>query len=93
MADGYARASGGVGVAMATSARAATNMVTELRPRCSILAPVVCITGQVVSKFVGFGRISGDRHHGITMPITKHNVAYARAEELLRTVPEAFFDC
>ena len=63
MADGYARASGRVGVAIATSGPGATNMVTGIATAMMDSSPIVCITGQVGSKLIGIGRVSGNRHH------------------------------
>jgi acetolactate synthase-1/2/3 large subunit len=90
MADGYARASGGVGVAMATSGPGATNMVTGIATAMLDSSPVVCITGQVSSKVLGSDAFQEIDITGITMPITKHNVIVTRAEDIARTVREAF---
>jgi acetolactate synthase-1/2/3 large subunit len=90
MADGYARASGGVGVAMATSGPGATNMVTGIATAMLDSSPVVCITGQVSSKLLGSDAFQEVDITGITMPITKHNVVVSRAEDVARTLREAF---
>jgi acetolactate synthase I/II/III large subunit len=90
MADGYARASGGVGVAMATSGPGATNMVTGIATAMLDSSPVVCITGQVSSKLLGSDAFQEVDITGVTMPITKHNVVVSKAEEVARTVREAF---
>jgi acetolactate synthase I/II/III large subunit len=90
MADGYARASGRVGVAMATSGPGATNMVTGIATAMLDSSPVVCITGQVSSKLLGSDAFQEIDITGITMPITKHNVVVSRAEDIARTVREAF---
>jgi len=90
MADGYARASGGVGVAMATSGPGATNMVTGIATAMLDSSPVVCITGQVGSKLLGSDAFQEVDITGITMPITKHNVVVSRAEDVAHTVREAF---
>jgi len=90
MADGYARASGGVGVAMATSGPGATNMVTGIATAMLDSSPVVCITGQVSSKLLGSDAFQEIDITGITMPITKHNVVVSRADDIARTVREAF---
>ena len=90
MADGYARASGGVGVAMATSGPGATNMVTGIATAMLDSSPVVCITGQVSSKLLGSDAFQEVDITGITMPITKYNVVVSRAEDIARTVREAF---
>ena len=90
MADGYARASGGIGVAMATSGPGATNMVTGIATAMLDSSPVVCITGQVGSKVLGSDAFQEVDITGITMPITKHNVVVTRAEDVARTIREAF---
>jgi len=90
MADGYARATGGIGVAMATSGPGATNMVTGIATAMLDSSPVVCITGQVSSKLLGSDAFQEIDITGITMPITKHNVVVSRAEDIARTVREAF---
>jgi acetolactate synthase-1/2/3 large subunit len=90
MADGYARASSGIGVAMATSGPGATNMVTGIATAMLDSSPVVCITGQVSSKLLGSDAFQEIDITGITMPITKHNVVVSRAEDIARTVREAF---
>jgi acetolactate synthase I/II/III large subunit len=90
MADGYARASGEVGVAMATSGPGATNMVTGIATAMLDSSPVVCITGQVSSKLLGSDAFQEVDITGITMPITKHNVVVSRVEDVARTLREAF---
>ena len=90
MADGYARASGGVGVAMATSGPGATNMVTGIATAMLDSSPVVCITGNVSSKLLGSDAFQEVDITGITMPITRHNVVVTRAEDIARTLREAF---
>src|SRR6267378_8219618 len=90
MADGYARASGEVGVAMATSGPGATNMVTGIATAMLDSSPLVCITGQVGSKLLGSDAFQEIDITGITMPITKHNVIVTRVEDIARTVREAF---
>jgi acetolactate synthase I/II/III large subunit len=90
MADGYARASGGVGVAMATSGPGATNMVTGIATAMLDSSPVVCITGQVGSKLLGSDAFQEVDITGITMPITKHNVVISKVDEIARTLREAF---
>jgi len=90
MADGYARASGGVGVAMATSGPGATNMVTGIATAMMDSSPVVCITGQVSSKVLGSDAFQEIDITGITMPITKHNVVVTHAGDIARTLREAF---
>jgi acetolactate synthase I/II/III large subunit len=90
MADGYARASGGIGVAMATSGPGATNMVTGIATAMMDSSPVVCITGQVSSKVLGSDAFQETDITGITMPITKHNVVVMHAGDIARTLREAF---
>jgi acetolactate synthase I/II/III large subunit len=90
MADGYARASGGVGVAMATSGPGATNMVTGIATAMLDSSPIVCITGQVSSKVLGSDAFQEIDITGITMPITKYNVVVTRAEDIARALREAF---
>jgi acetolactate synthase-1/2/3 large subunit len=91
MADGYARASGEVGVAVATSGPGATNMVTGIATAMMDSSPVVCITGQVGSKLIGSDAFQETDITGVTLPITKHNYMVTRADELARTVREAFY--
>ena len=91
MADGYARASGGVGVAIATSGPGATNMVTGIATAMMDSSPIVCITGQVGSKLIGYDAFQETDITGVTLPITKHNYLVTRADELARTVREAFY--
>ncbi len=90
MADGYARATGGVGVAMATSGPGATNMVTGIATAMLDSSPVVCITGQVSSRVLGSDAFQEVDITGITMPITKYNVVVSRAEDVAHTLREAF---
>src|SRR5687767_4215224 len=90
MADGYARASGKVGVAIATSGPGATNMVTGIATAMMDSVPIVCITGQVGSKLIGSDAFQETDITGITLPITKHNYLVARASDVARTIREAF---
>ena len=90
MADGYARASGKVGVAVATSGPGATNMVTGIATAMMDSSPIVCITGQVGSKLIGSDAFQETDITGVTIPITKHNFLITRAEDVARTVREAF---
>jgi acetolactate synthase-1/2/3 large subunit len=90
MADGYARASGGVGVAIATSGPGATNMVTGIATAMMDSSPIVCITGQVGSRLIGSDAFQEIDITGITLPITKHNYLVTRAEDVARAVREAF---
>jgi acetolactate synthase-1/2/3 large subunit len=91
MADGYARASGTVGVAVATSGPGATNMVTGIATAMMDSVPIVCITGQVGSKLIGSDAFQETDITGITLPITKHNYLVTRADEVARVVREAFY--
>ena len=90
MADGYARASGKVGVAVATSGPGATNMVTGIATAMLDSVPIVCITGQVGSKLIGSDAFQETDITGITLPITKHNYLVTRAEDVAGAVREAF---
>ena len=91
MADGYARASGEVGVAVATSGPGATNMVTGIATAMLDSIPIVCITGQVGSKLIGSDAFQETDITGVTLPITKHNYLVTHAIEVARTVREAFY--
>ncbi len=90
MADGYARASGRVGVCMATSGPGATNLVTGIATAMLDSIPMVAITGQVSSKVLGSDAFQEVDITGITLPITKHNFLVTRAEEIAPTVRLAF---
>ncbi|MDP7470907.1 MAG: thiamine pyrophosphate-binding protein, partial [Vicinamibacterales bacterium] len=91
MADGYARAGGGVGVAVATSGPGATNMVTGIATAMLDSSPIVCITGQVGSKLIGSDAFQETDITGVTLPITKHNYLVSRAQDVARAVKEAFY--
>jgi acetolactate synthase I/II/III large subunit len=91
MADGYARAGGGVGVAMATSGPGATNMVTGIATAMMDSSPIVCITGQVASYYIGFDAFQETDITGITLPITKHNYLVTDVRDIAHTVREAFY--
>ncbi|MGH2523201.1 MAG: thiamine pyrophosphate-binding protein, partial [Anaerolineales bacterium] len=91
MADGYARASGKVGVAMATSGPGATNMVTGIATAMMDSSPIVCITGQVGSKLIGSDAFQETDVTGVTLPITKHNYLVTCVEDIARTFREAFY--
>ena len=84
MADGYARATGRVGVAIATSGPGATNMVTGIATAMIDSSPIVCITGQVGSRLIGTDAFQEIDITGITLPVTKHNYLVTRAR---RTSP------
>ena len=90
-ADGYARASGKVGAVMATSGPGATNTVTGLATAMLDSSPIVCITGQVGSSVLGSDAFQEVDVTGITLPITKHNYLVTRAEDIARTIHEAFY--
>ena len=90
MADGYARASGKVGVAIATSGPGATNMVTGIATAMMDSSPIVCITGQVGSKLIGSDAFQETDITGITLPVTKHNYLVTSADEVAHAVREAF---
>jgi len=90
MADGYARASGKVGVAIATSGPGATNLVTGIATAMMDSIPMVCITGQVSSKVLGSDAFQEVDITGITLPITKHNFLVTRPEDIAPAVRHAF---
>ena len=89
MADGYARASGKVGVAIATSGPGATNMVTGIATAMLDSVPLLCITGQVSSKVLGSDAFQEVDITGITLPVTKHNYLVTRAEDVAPVIREA----
>jgi acetolactate synthase-1/2/3 large subunit len=91
MADGYARASGKVGVAIATSGPGATNMVTGIATAMMDSSPIVCITGQVGSKAIGTDAFQETDVTGVTLPITKHNYLVTRPDDIARAIREAFY--
>src|SRR6202165_2568245 len=91
MADGYARASGEVGVAVATSGPGATNMVTGIATAMLDSSPIVCITGQVGSRLIGTDAFQETDVTGVTLPVTKHNYLVTRPEDIARTFREAFY--
>lgn len=91
MADGYARASGRVGVAMATSGPGATNMVTGIANAHMDSVPLVCVTGQVSSKLIGYDAFQETDTSGITLPITKHNFLVTHVDEVMPAIREAFY--
>ncbi|TMA28503.1 MAG: biosynthetic-type acetolactate synthase large subunit [Deltaproteobacteria bacterium] len=90
MADGYARASGRVGVALATSGPGATNLVTGIATAMMDSSPIVCITGQVGSALLGSDAFQEIDITGITLPITKHNYLVTRAADVAPVLHEAF---
>lgn len=90
-ADSYARVSGKVGVAIATSGPGATNLVTGIATAMMDSVPVVCITGQVAAHLIGGDAFQETDMTGITLPITKHNYMVTSADELAHVIREAFF--
>ena len=90
MADGYARVSNKVGVALATSGPGATNLVTGITTAMMDSSPLVCITGQIQSHLLGKDAFQEADVTGITLPITKHNFLITRADEVDETVRKAF---
>jgi len=91
MADGYARVSGKVGVAMATSGPGATNLVTGIATAMMDSVPVVFITGQVAAHLIGGDAFQETDVTGITLPITKHNYLVTRTDQIAGTIREAFY--
>src|SRR3954451_1761509 len=90
MADGYASASGRVGVAIGKSGAGATNMATGIATAMLDSSPIVCITGQVGSRLIGTDAFQEIDITGITLPVTKHNYLVTRAEDVAPAVREAF---
>ncbi len=90
MADGYARASGKVGVAIATSGPGATNLVTGIATAMLDSIPIVCITGNVSSKVLGTDAFQEVDITGITLPVTKHNFLISRTEDIAPAIRYAF---
>lgn len=90
-AEGYARATGKVGVCFATSGPGATNLVTGIANAHLDSSPMVAITGQVARPFIGKDAFQEVDITGITLPITKHNYLVLDAGSLARTVKEAFY--
>ncbi len=89
-AEGYAAASGGVGVAIATSGPGATNLVTAIADAYMDSVPLVCITGQVFSTLMGTDAFQEADIVGITMPITKHSILVKQADEIPGAIAAAF---
>jgi acetolactate synthase-1/2/3 large subunit len=90
MADGYARATGRVGVAIATSGPGATNLVTGIGTAMMDSSPIVCITGQVSRGAIGSDAFQEIDITGITIPITKHNYLVTDVNDLAYIIKEAF---
>jgi len=91
MADGYARATGKVGVCVATSGPGATNLVTAIATAHMDSVPIVAITGQVKTHLIGNDAFQEADVTGITRPTTKHNFLVKDVRDLARTVREAFY--
>ena len=90
-ADGYARATGKVGVCLATSGPGAANLVTGIANAHLDSSPVIAITGQVARAFIGKDAFQEIDITGITVPITKHNYLVLSASELAKVIKEAFY--
>ena len=90
MADGYSRASGKVGVAIATSGPGATNLVTGIATAMLDSIPIVCITGNVSSKVLGTDAFQEVDITGITLPVTKHNFLVNKTEDIAPALRYAF---
>lgn len=90
-AEGYAAATGRVGVCMATSGPGATNLVTPIADAYMDSVPMVAITGQVPSAAIGTDAFQEADIRGITMPITKHNYLVTDPREIPRAIAEAFY--
>ncbi len=90
-AQGYATATGRVGVCMATSGPGATNLVTPLADAHMDSVPMVAVTGQVSSSSIGTDAFQEADIRGITMPITKHNFLVTDPADIPRTIAEAFY--
>ncbi|HEX6937212.1 MAG TPA: thiamine pyrophosphate-binding protein, partial [Actinomycetes bacterium] len=89
-AEGYAQATGRVGVCMATSGPGATNLVTPIADAYMDSVPIVAVTGQVPSAAIGTDAFQEADIRGITMPITKHNYLVTNPDDIPRTIAEAF---
>lgn len=89
-AEGYATATGKVGVCIATSGPGATNLVTPLADAMLDSVPLVAITGQVGSAMLGTDAFQEADIRGVTMPVTKHNMMVTRAEDIPQALAEAF---
>lgn len=89
-ADGYARATGKVGVCVATSGPGATNLTTGIATSFMDSIPIVAITGQVKTFLIGNDAFQEADVTGVTRPITKHNFLVKDVKDLARTIKEAF---
>ena len=90
-AVGYARASGKVGVCLATSGPGATNLITGIADAQIDSTPMVCITGQVASHLLGTDAFQETDVVGISMPVTKWNVQVTKAEDIPAAMAKAFY--
>src|SRR5262245_41836910 len=90
-AQGYARATGKVGVCCATSGPGATNLTTGLVDAMMDSIPIVALTGQVSTKLIGSDAFQEADTFGITRPCTKHNYLVKKLEDLAQTIHEAFY--
>jgi acetolactate synthase-1/2/3 large subunit len=90
-ADGYARATGRVGVCLATSGPGATNLVTGLSTAYMDSVPMVAITGQVPVPMIGSDSFQEADIYGISIPVTKYNYLVKDVEKLQETIKEAFY--
>ena len=90
-AQGYAAATGKVGVCMATSGPGATNLVTPIADAYMDSVPLLALTGQVGAARVGTDAFQEADIRGITMPITKHNFLVTDPADIPRTIAEAFY--
>jgi acetolactate synthase I/II/III large subunit len=90
-AEGYARATGKVGVCMATSGPGATNLISAIADAFMDSTPMVAITGQVFTKFIGKSAFQETDFFGMTLPIVKHSYLVLNASDLPRIIKEAFY--
>jgi len=90
MADGYARATGKVGVAIATSGPGSTNLVTGIATAMLDSIPIVCITANVSSKLLGSDAFQEVDITGVTLPVTKHNFLVNKVDDIAPTIRHAF---
>ena len=90
-ADGYARATGKVGVCVATSGPGATNLVTGIAAAQMDSVPMVAITGQVPRPYIGTDAFQETDVTGVTLPITKHNILVMKVEDVAQAIHDAFY--
>lgn len=91
MADGYARATGKVGVCIATSGPGATNLITGLATAYMDSTPIVAITGQVPNSLLGRDGFQESDVQGVSLPVTKHNYLITDIKDLAMAIKEAFY--